>query len=290
MTYSSEYRKYIFEFIEKANFLLQHLKQDKNDEKLSAVIENIISASRLEDHPQISMSARYAKNIVDALYSGNIKTNADIINTLYEAFYQMKDNLSITYIRDVDSNLIKKFKMILESAKHDEHDYLIMKNIRVLYVDGDEFAQYVVRRECINKSILLEPCSSAREALIRLKNEPFDAVLCDLKLSDPDTLEIFRQYSHKAPIIAISISENPKFVQVAAKAGAMDYVVKNKRGVEMVPRTLHGATNEWFRRAKSSERDDDIRYYLNLVLEEIGKYKSPTGINVQGMESIYQTW
>jgi PleD family two-component response regulator len=147
----------------------------------------------------------------------------------------------------------------------------------------------VVRRECVNKSILLEPCSSAREALIRLKNEPFDAVLCDLKLSDPDTLEIFRQYSHKAPIIAISISENPKFVQVAAKAGAMDYVVKNKRGVEMVPRTLHGATNEWFRRAKSSERDDDMRYYLNLVLEEIGKYKSPTGINVQGMESIYQT-
>ena len=57
MTYSSEYRKYIFEFIEKANFLLQHLKQDKNDEKLSAVIENIISASRLEDHPQISISS-----------------------------------------------------------------------------------------------------------------------------------------------------------------------------------------------------------------------------------------
>jgi CheY-like chemotaxis protein len=287
MTYSSEYRKYIFEFIEKANFLLQHLKQDKNDEKLSAVIENIISASRLEDHPQISISAKYAKNIVDALYSGNIKTNADIINTLREAFCQMKDNLSITYTRDVDSNLIKKFNMILESAKHDEHDYLIMKNIRVLYVDGDEFAQYAVRRECINKSILLEPCSSAREALIRLKNEPFDAVLCDLKLSDPDTLEIFRQYSHEAPIIAISISENPKFVQVAAKAGAMDYVVKSKRGAEMVPRTLHGAMNEWFRRVKSSERDDDIRYYLNLVLEEVGKYKSSAG--VQGMESIYQT-
>jgi hypothetical protein len=47
--------------------------------------------------------------------------------------------------------------------------------------------------------------------------------------------------------------------------------------------------NEWFRRVKSSERDDDIRYYLNLVLEEIGKYKSSAGVNVQGMESIYQT-
>jgi CheY-like chemotaxis protein len=281
MAYSSEYRKYVFTSIEKANFLLQHLKQDKNDEKLSAVIESIISASRLEDHPQISLLAEYAKNIVDALHSGSIKTSTDIMNMLHEAFCRIKDNLSITYTRDVDPNLIKKFKMILESAKHDEHDYLIMKKIRILYVDGDEFAQYVVRRECINKSIQLEPCSSAGEALRRLKNEPFDAVLCDLKLSDPDTLEIFMQYSPKIPVIAISISENPKFIQIAAKAGAMDYIVKSKRGVEMVPRTLHGATNEWVRRAKSSERDD-IKYYLNLVLEEIGKYRSSARINVQG--------
>ena len=125
---------------------------------------------------------------------------------------------------------------------------------------------------CMDKSIQIESCPSAKEALIKLKNESFDAILCDLKVSDADILKIFTQYSTSMPIVAISISGDPKFIQMATKAGAMDYIIKSKLGVKRVPRSLHGVTNEWIRRANSS-KIDDMKYYLNQVLEEVGKYR-----------------
>jgi hypothetical protein len=74
------------------------------------------------------------------------------------------------------------------------------------------------------------------------------------------------------PIVAISISGDPKFIQMATKAGAMDYIIKSESGIKRIPRSLHGVVNEWIRRANSSEIDE-MKYYLNQVLEEIGKYR-----------------
>ena len=270
--YSAKYRNHVLDLIDESNFLLQNFKEHKSNERLCTIAESIISASRLEGHLEISVLAECIKNILDALYSCSIKSKTEILNVLSDAFKQMKDNLENDGNQSIDSTLIMKIKKILETAKHDEQDYLITKRIRVLYIDGDNFAQDVVMNNCIDKSIQIEPCLSAGEGITKLKNESFDAILCDLKISDPDTLKIFAQYSTTVPIVAISVSGDPKFIQMATKAGAMDYIIKSELGIKRVARSLHGVVNEWIRRANSSEIDE-MKYYLNQVLEEVGKYR-----------------
>jgi CheY-like chemotaxis protein len=270
--YSVKYRKHISDLIDRSDFLLQTFKEYKNNEELCTVAESIISASRLEVHPEISVLAEYVKNILDALFSRSIKSNTDIVNVLSGAFKQMKDNLDNNGNQAIDLSIMKKIKMILDTAKHDEQDYLITKRIRVLYIDGDDFAQYIVANNCIDRSIQIESCLSGSEAIIKLRNERFDAILCDLKVSDPNVLKIFTMYSSRTPIVAISVSGDPKFIQMATKAGAMDYIIKSELGIKRVPRSLHSVVNEWIRRTNSSEIDD-MKYYVNQVLEEIGKYR-----------------
>ncbi|MDQ6863658.1 MAG: response regulator, partial [Thermoproteota archaeon] len=268
-SYSQQYKKQVFESIEKCKPLLHVLKERKNAEQLDNLIQSMITASRLEDHPNIAAFVEHAKNIVEELLLGSIIPNNNVVTILGDAITEIKDTLK-TDNEIIGSSLTEKMKGVLKNAKSDERDYVVMKRLRVLYVDEDKFAQYKIKKT-VGKSIQIESCFSATEAHERLMHESFDAILCELKLSDGNVLDIFKQYSNKIPIVAISISEDPKVIQMATKAGAMDYIIKNELGTRRIPRSLHGITNEWTKRIKLSNvkrllNDEYVKTFLKDLI------------------------
>src|SRR5205085_4634612 len=111
------------------------------------------------------------------------------------------------------------------------------------------------------------------------------AILCELKLSDGDVLDIFKQYSNKIPIVAISTSEDPKLIQIATKAGAMDYIIKNELGTRRIPRSLHGITNEWIKQIKLSNvkrllNDEYVKQFLKDLISNGSPLKEQINSNV----------
>jgi Zn finger protein HypA/HybF involved in hydrogenase expression len=51
----------------------------------------------------------------------------------------------------------------------------------------------------------------------------------------------------------MSVSEDPKLVQLVGKTGARDYIVKNDSGIKGIARSLHKVTAEWTRKSRISE-------------------------------------
>jgi Zn finger protein HypA/HybF involved in hydrogenase expression len=51
----------------------------------------------------------------------------------------------------------------------------------------------------------------------------------------------------------MSVSEDPKMVQIAGRAGARDYIVKTDLGIKGIARSLHKVTIDWSRKSKISE-------------------------------------
>src|SRR6476661_3094768 len=173
--YSPEYKTAVSALLEKTISLLDRYEERVARDNLMAIILRIISASKMEDHPEVVAIAEHVKNICEATTSGKVipsKRTAEAIRTamLQLSYGLQKDNLVL------EPSLIENLKSILRDAKSDDKDYLILKKLRVLLVDDDEFTQMQIARN-IGNSISLETCTSVDEAAKKLKIEHFDAVL-----------------------------------------------------------------------------------------------------------------
>ena len=78
MSYSDEYREQILKSMNKANFLLSELH--RSGPSFGDTIQSIISASRLEDHDEVSRFAEFVYSIVEALNAGGLEipNNEDV--------------------------------------------------------------------------------------------------------------------------------------------------------------------------------------------------------------------
>jgi hypothetical protein len=61
-------------------------------------------------------------------------------------------------------------------------------------------------------------------------------------------------------------------VQLATRAGAMDFVVKDDSGIKWIPRALHTAVNEWTKRTKQSDKttiidDPNVKKLLKYMMK-----------------------
>ncbi len=249
MSFSGEYKHEISYQVNNALGLLEDLRN--NRQSLRDTIQSILAASRLEEHIGVSRFAELLNSVAEGLVSGSLDPN-DLANRsaiklalseLRNAIDRNEETLSL--------NVEQELRKILKTGKADERDFVVAKVIRVLYIDEDRFAQYNIRKN-IGESIQLESCLSPNEADKKLREGTFDAILCDSKLSDPHIVNIFKEYSSKIPIVAISVSDDPKLVQLATKIGAVDFIVKNDAGVKWIPRSLHTVTNEWRKKASLS--------------------------------------
>jgi DNA-binding NarL/FixJ family response regulator len=78
---------------------------------------------------------------------------------------------------------------------------------------------------------------SGREAIALVQSSPPDVLVLDVSLPDIDGIEVaraLRQTQPKLAIVALSIHEEPYFVQEMLRAGADGYVVKSAAVAELV--------------------------------------------------------
>jgi hypothetical protein len=112
MSYSDEYREQILKSVNKASFLLSELH--RSGPSFGDTIQSIISASKLEEHDEVSRFAELVYSIVEALDSGGL--DPIIKNNRHAA----------------DPKIEERMKVILRSAKSDERDYVFSKMLKVL--------------------------------------------------------------------------------------------------------------------------------------------------------------
>jgi CheY-like chemotaxis protein/Zn finger protein HypA/HybF involved in hydrogenase expression len=266
MSYSNEYRQQVLESVNKASFLLTELH--RSGSSFGDTIQSIISASRLEGHADVSRLAELVYIIVEALNSGSLDPHNEDINSVIGAALAEIIDIINNNRHSANPKIEERMKAILRSAKSDELDYVYNKTLKVLYVDEDRFAQSNIQKN-IGKSIQIESCLSGEAALQRLKTNKFDAILCDLKLTDPDICKIFAEYSAKIPIVAVSTSDDPRLVQLATKTGALDFITKNDTAVRRIPKSLHTVNAEWI---KTSKLSDISQLLKNQNSQKILKY------------------
>jgi len=244
--YTPEYQNIVSTLVDDTISLFDNYEESRTHNELLRTISRILSASRMEDHPEIASIAENIKSIIESMISGKIISTKATLDTIKTCLLQVRSSLQNNVII-TDPTLVEKLKAILRGAKSDDRDYLFVKKLRVLLIDDDEFAQFKILRN-IGSSINLDICSNVSDASTKITKDHYDAILCHYDPSDKKIVEFFNQYSRNIPIVAMSISEDPKLVQLVGKAGARDFIVKNDSGIKWLPRSLHKVTNDWDRK------------------------------------------
>ncbi|MEO8425834.1 MAG: PAS domain-containing protein [Verrucomicrobiota bacterium] len=121
------------------------------------------------------------------------------------------------------------------------------RTIRVLLVEDSPTDALIVREELTHVAgvrFVVTQVERLAEALKRLKEQPFDVVLLDLKLPDSEGLETFARLSEAAssiPVIVLSQQGDAAIAVKAVQAGAQDYLVKGHLGERALPRAIRYA-------------------------------------------------
>ena len=110
--------------------------------------------------------------------------------------------------------------------------------MKVLLIDKDSFLHYKIKKHG-GTHITFDPVSTLEEATEKLQKNNYDLILCDFSIEGIAAL--FSAYSKKVPIVVLSSSDSTRDAQLAARMGAIDYIVKNDDGMKLIQRTLHTA-------------------------------------------------
>jgi DNA-binding NarL/FixJ family response regulator len=249
--YTPEYKTSVKSLLEKSLTLLDSYQEKSSRDDLLRVISRILSASKMEHHPEVAVVADLIKSICEATISGKViptkRTSETIKNSLMEINYGLQKDRVV-----LEPSLIENLKAILSFAKSDEKDYFFLRKLHVLLVDDDEFAQSKISRN-IGSSINLDICPNVSDASDKLKSDQYDAILCNFDPFDKNVIDFFSHFSHKLPIVAMSVSEDPKLVQMIGKFGARDCIIKNDSSIKWISRSLHKVTIDWIRKSKISD-------------------------------------
>ncbi|HXA13654.1 MAG TPA: histidine kinase dimerization/phosphoacceptor domain -containing protein [Opitutaceae bacterium] len=119
--------------------------------------------------------------------------------------------------------------------------------LRILLVE-DETNDELLLRETLNASeglnCTLVVATRLGEACAELAAKEFDIILSDLSLPDGrglDTVKALRAAAPASPIVVLTGVQDEALAIAAIQAGAQDYLVKDKTGVEILVRTLRYA-------------------------------------------------
>ena len=299
MQYSEEFKEHLKNTTQKGSFLVKDIEFPKNKESLLDIIHTVWSAAKIEGAAEIAQFAETIQRLVQSTLSGSTPLSSTVKNILAESLTELQRASQDE--SQVDNNRVQAVKEILDNIKREEKDYIILKRLRVLYIDEDSFSHYKVKRNA-DKYIEIIPCLSAQEALSKLESAKYDIILCDFRPADHVMGEIFNLHSSKIPIVAISTSDNPKDAQTATKMGAMDFLIKNDEGMKWISRSLHTAVYDWQRRIRQNKRkmiDPQAKRILKYMLSNPGNIRltldshiqivSDSGRPVLGIEGTSQT-
>jgi CheY-like chemotaxis protein len=281
LQYSEEFKTRIDDTTRRGSSLVQDIQFPKNKESLLDVIQNIWSAARIEGSDEIAHFAELVQKVVKSTLTGSIPLSTNVRNILAESFKELKRSSQDGSA--VNQKHIQDLKLLLDNIKREEKDYIIIKKLKVLYIDEDTFSHYKVKRNS-DKYIEIEPCFSTQDALQKLDLGKYDVILCDFKPTDPVIGEVFHLYSSRVPIVAMSASDSLKETQTATRLGAMDFIIKNDEGMKSISRSLHTAAYEWQKRIRQKKRkmiDPQAKKILKHLLNNGGHMRQALDSHIE---------
>ena len=99
----------------------------------------------------------------------------------------------------------------------------------ILIVDDEETVRRVLRKRLVREGYRCEEASNADEALEKLRSNPHELVIVDIKMPGKSGLELLSEiaasYSETAVVMATAITEAGVVIQ-CLKEGAQDYITK----------------------------------------------------------------
>ncbi len=261
-TYTQEFKDYSLDLVEKSIKSVDYLSEPSYRKELSENIQSIFSASKMEGQLDIVIYTEYLLNFCNVLEKGGIIMNPKVHSCLSQSLRELESK-----IRDHDyslnTNAITELRSMLKNSYREENDFVISKNLQVLLIDKDSFLHYKIKKNG-GSHITFDPVSTLAEATERLQKNNYDLILCDFSIEG--VAAMFSAYSKKVPIVVLSTSDSTRDAQLAARMGAVDYIIKNDDGMKLIQRTLHTAFGQW--RRKSKEK----KLFLNQQCRKILKH------------------
>ncbi|MEJ2719257.1 MAG: response regulator [Deltaproteobacteria bacterium] len=104
-----------------------------------------------------------------------------------------------------------------------------IRSLRVLIVDDEPDFRAILVKRLRKRNLEAIPAAGGREALNRLTEEPFDAVVLDLNMPGMCGMETLREIKKAAPSVEVIILTGVAELELAVKGmelGAFDYLLK----------------------------------------------------------------
>ena len=149
------------------------------------------------------------------------------------------------------------------------------QHLNALLVEDDDAYATMLQRELAAEPgapVSVQRVRSLSDAVLRLSDGDFDAVLLDLGLPDSSGLETFGRLQHAAgdtPIVVLTSSDDDGLAFAAVHAGAQDYLVKSATDAQLLGRSLRYACERARLRRSLTEREARFRALVDQSQEAI---------------------
>src|SRR3954462_3691926 len=139
---------------------------------------------------------------------------------------------------------------------------LINRPARLLVVDDEEGLLFLMASALRHEGYEVESVDSGQAALDWLRSHSVDLLLLDLNLGDlpaPMLIERLRRQGREFPFLIITAHGDERTVVELMKQGALDYVMKDKGLIELLPSVVRRALAVIERERKLTEANDALR-------------------------------
>ncbi len=109
--------------------------------------------------------------------------------------------------------------------------------IKILVVDDDENIRFAVCSILKTNGYAVSSVSNGEDAFLELKKQPYDFVICDIKMPKMDGMELLAALRHnkmETTVIMMSAYGNIDSATEAIKTGAYDYIMKPFKHDELI--------------------------------------------------------
>ncbi len=120
--------------------------------------------------------------------------------------------------------------------------------LRLLYIDDDRGAGWLVQRRMERVGFVVTLAASGPEGVIRAAAERFDVIALDYYMPGRDGLDVLsdlRALPDPAPVVFVTVAEEPRIAVAALKEGAADFLIKDVQGafLDLLEPTLRQAVD-----------------------------------------------
>jgi signal transduction histidine kinase len=147
------------------------------------------------------------------------------------------------------------------------------KVLQLLLVDDDEVDRMTICRALNRAEIAVQvtEVTHAKQAIERLRNEPYDCVFLDYRLPEQDGLSLIRQLRAEGVVIPLVVLTGQGDEQIAVdlmKAGASDYLVKTLVSPDRLSLLLRNALRVYAAEQREARVQEELRQTNSLLIRQ----------------------